>query len=48
MGVLVFCFNVQYHKTWAQKYEKVKGVTSDLGKALEISNSLLKNTLNNE
>ncbi len=48
MGVLVFCFNTDYHQTWASKYEKVEGVTSDLGEALEISNNLLKNTLNNQ
>ncbi len=48
MGVLVFCCNTDYHQTWASKFEKVKGVTSDLGEALEISNNLLKNTLNNQ
>ena len=48
MSVLVFCNNTDYHKTWASKFQKVKGVTADIEEALEISNNLLKNTLNNQ
>ena len=40
MGVLVFCFDTDYHNTWASKFKKVEGVTADLGEALEISNNI--------
>ena len=41
MGVLIFCYNTDYHMIWASKYKKVKGVTSDLERAIEISSNLL-------
>ena len=49
MGVLVFCNNTDYHKTWICKFEKkVIGVSAIWEEALEILKNLLKNTLNNQ
>ena len=29
LSVIVFCGNIDFHKTWANKFEKIKGVVSD-------------------
>jgi len=33
-SVIVFCGNIDFHKTWANKFEKIKGVVSDFNKVL--------------
>jgi predicted homoserine dehydrogenase-like protein len=36
MSIIVFCMNVEGHKLWADNFLKVKEVTKDFTKAMEL------------
>ena len=37
MGVIVFCSNIQLHRSWAQNFSLVKMVTDDMNQVLACS-----------
>jgi hypothetical protein len=45
--VLVFCYKTEEHKKWAEKFDKVKGVTNKFKEALEVAKNLLQDVLKN-
>jgi hypothetical protein len=46
-SIIIFCYNVEYHSTWAKDYEKVKLVTDDFDEALIESEIALNKALFN-
>jgi hypothetical protein len=45
MSIIIFCYNIDYHKEWSAQYELVKLVTKDFSEALTAAKTQLKKAL---
>lgn len=45
MVVLVFCYQTEKHKLWADDYSKVAGVTQSFDEAIKVTKEMLADTM---